>query len=227
MSFGQIRQFTADASHELKTPLSLVRLHAEKMLADPTLAAAHREAVQVQLEEVERLNRIIEELLFLSRADAHVMELKLSTQSPDALLQSLSQDAAALVEHHGLQFELRQQGRGVAAYELKWMRQVLLNLLTNAIHVSPSGGRITLASTIDATAWRISVEDEGPGLAPEQRERVFDRFVRLDGHSDRYPGSGLGLAICRSIVELHGGRISAGEGSATRGLKVVVEIPAA
>jgi two-component system heavy metal sensor histidine kinase CusS len=225
ISFGQIRQFTADASHELKTPLSLVRLHAEKMLADPTLASAHREAVQVQLEEVERLNRIIEELLFLSRADAHVMELKLSTQSPDALLQSLSQDAAALVEHHGLIFELQQQGRGVVAYELKWMRQVLLNLLTNAIHVSPPGGKITLTSTIDTATWQISVEDEGPGLAPEQRDRIFDRFVRLGGHAGQYPGSGLGLAICRSITELHGGHIRAEAGAASHGLRVVVEIP--
>ena len=226
-SFGQIRQFTADASHELKTPLSLVRLHAEKMLADPSLASVHREAVQVQLEEVERLNRIIEELLFLSRADAHVMELKLSTQSPDVLLQSISQDAAALVEHHGLTFELQPQGRGVVNYELKWMRQVLLNLLTNAIHVSPPGGRITLASTIAASSWRVSVEDEGPGLAPEQRDRIFDRFVRLGGTADQYPGSGLGLAICRSIVELHGGHILAQAGTGDRGLRVVVEIPAA
>ncbi len=225
-SFAQIRQFTADASHELKTPLSLIRLHSEKMLADPELANHHRDAVQVQLEEVERLTRIIEELLFLSRADARVMQLKRTRQSPAVLLQSVSQDAAVLVEHHGMRFELEEQGDGQVAYELKWMRQVLLNVLTNAIHVSPAGGRIRLVSSLDAGTWRLEVLDEGPGLPASQRERVFDRFVRMGSPGADYHGSGLGLAICRSIVELHGGRISATAGPGDVGLRVIIEIPA-
>ena len=224
-SFSQIRQFTADASHELKTPLSLIRLHSEKMLSDPALAPAHRDAVQVQLEEVERLTRIIEELLLLSRADARVMELKRTRQSPSTLLHSLAPDAEALVEHHGMRFELREQGAGTVAYELKWMRQVLLNLLTNAIHVSPAGGRIRLTSMLDANAWRLEVEDQGPGLSPAQRERAFDRFVRIASPGAGYAGSGLGLAICRSIVELHGGHISATAGEDGVGLCVIIEIP--
>ncbi len=225
-SFAQIRQFTADASHELKTPLSLIRLHSEKMLSDPALAPVHRDAVQVQLEEVERLTRIIEELLFLSRADARVMELKRTRQSPTVLLQSVAQDADVLVEHHGMRFELQEHGRGTVSYELKWMRQVLLNLLTNAIHVSPAGGRIRIMSTLDASTWRLEVEDQGPGLPPAQRERVFDRFVRVGLPNADYAGSGLGLAICRSIVELHGGKISADAGEGDVGLRVIIEIPA-
>jgi len=225
-SFAQIRQFTADASHELKTPLSLIRLHSERMLADPSLANQHREAVQVQLEEVERLTRIIEELLFLSRADARVMELQRTRQSPSLLLQSVAQDAEVLVEHHGMRFCLDEQGSGLVAYELKWLRQVLLNLLTNAIHVSAPAGLISLSSSLRDGTWRLEVEDQGPGLSPTERERAFDRFVRLGSPRADYPGSGLGLAICRSIVELHGGRISASAGTGDVGLRVIIEIPA-
>jgi two-component system heavy metal sensor histidine kinase CusS len=225
-SFGQIRRFTADASHELKTPLSLIRLHSEKLLLDDTLSTDHRDAVQVQLEEVARLNRIIEDLLLLSRADANAIELKLSEQEVTGFLQGFTQDALVLVEHHGLAFVHEHRGEGRVAFEQKWLRQVLLNLLTNAIHVSPSGGRITLLSVLKDGHWRLSVEDQGPGLQPEQRERMFERFVRVVTPGVEYPGSGLGLAICRSIVELHGGRIFAVAGTGDAGLRVVVELPA-
>ncbi len=225
-SFDQVRRFTAEASHELKTPLSLIRLHAEKMLVDGGLAPAHRDAVQVQLEEVERLNHIIEELLFLSRADAHAMSLDLRAQSPQDLLEGFAQDAAVLAEHHGKRFSMVCQGDGTVAYEAKWMRQVLLNLLVNAIHVSPPNGAIRLSSDVDRSGWRVAIEDEGPGLAVEQREKVFDRFVRFPMPGNEHAGSGLGLAICRSIVALHGGRIQALEGSGGVGLRVLVEIPA-
>ena len=226
-SFVQIRRFTADASHELKIPLSLIRLHSEKMVADGTLAPVHREAVQVQLEEIARLNRIIEELLLLSRADAHALKLDLKPENPAALLQAFAQDASVLAEHHGRRFACEHRGEGSVPLDPKWMRQVLLNLLTNAIHVSPSGGLISLQSGLSGDAWRVSVEDEGPGLTADQRERMFERFVRLVTVDTEYPGSGLGLAICRSIVDLHGGRISASPAARKHGLRVLIEIPTA
>jgi two-component system heavy metal sensor histidine kinase CusS len=131
-----------------------------------------------------------------------------------------------LAEHHGRRFSCEHQGEGSVALESKWMRQVLLNLLTNAIHVSPVNGLISLESVLSAGLWRLRVEDEGPGLTAEQREHMFERFVRLVTPDTEYQGSGLGLAICRSIVELHGGRISAAPGAGGRGLRVVIEIPA-
>jgi len=225
-SFVQIRRFTADASHELKIPLSLIRLHAEKMLVDGGLAPAHREAVQVQLEEIARLNRIIDELLFLSRADAKALKLDLKAQDPGALLQAFAQDAAVLAEDRGCRFTYEHRGEGSVALEAKWMRQVLLNLLTNAIHASPAGGRISVRSVLSDGLWRVAVEDEGRGVTPAERERIFERFVRLPSPSHEYQGSGLGLAICRSIVELHGGRISATAGANGRGLRIEIEIPA-
>ncbi len=104
---------------------------------------------------------------------------------------------------------------------------MLLNLLNNAIHVSPPGGLISIQSEMSDDHWRVSVEDQGPGLAPEQRQRMFERFVRTLTPGKEYPGSGLGLAICRSIVNLHGGQISAGPGAEGRGLRVVTDIPVA
>ena len=114
----------------------------------------------------------------------------------------------------------------MVAFEERWMRQVLLNLLTNAINVSPPDGLITVTSRLGEGRWLVSMEDQGPGLKPEQCERIFERFVRFprpDITEDR--GSGLGLAISRSIIALHHGRIFA-EPRAEGGLRVSFEIPA-
>src|SRR5947207_944884 len=194
-SFDQIRRFTADASHELKTPLSLVRLHAEKMLIDGNLTPTNKEAVQVQLEELARLNKIIDELLFLSRADARAIKIDLKVQDPESFLRGFAQDATALTEFKGRQFTYVHQGHGCAPFNEKWMRQVLLNLVTNALNASPPDGRITLSSLMENDSWRVSVEDEGPGLTPDQRSRIFERFVRFGPPSVDDRGSGLGLAI--------------------------------
>jgi two-component system heavy metal sensor histidine kinase CusS len=226
-AFDQIRRFTADASHELKTPLSLVRLHAERLLVNSNLDAAQKESVHVQLEEIARVTQIIDELLFLSRADAQAIAIDAKVQGPAGFLHSFAQDASALAEYHGRKFSFSHEGDGQVAFEEKRMRQVLLNLLANALNVSPAHGAITLRSTLQDGTWRISVEDEGPGLSPEQRGQLFERFVRFGTPNASDKGSGLGLAICRSIVQLHKGRIFALGGSEGRGLRMVIEIPAA
>jgi signal transduction histidine kinase len=225
-AFDQIRRFSYEASHELKTPLSLIRLHAEKMLNDGDLSAAHTEAVVVQIEELARLNQIIDELLFLSRADAKAIGLNLSREDPARFLETFSQDAAALAEHGGRAFSFSHEGRGQVDFEEKWIRQVLLNLVTNALNVSPPDGRVTLRSQLAHGTWRVSVEDEGPGLTIEQCERIFERFVRfgLSAPGDR--GSGLGLSISRSIIQLHQGRIYAEPIEPGAGLRVTFEVPA-
>ena len=225
-SFDQIRRFTADASHELKTPLSLVRLHAERLLVNSPLDSAQREAVHVQLEELARVNQIIDELLFLSRADAQAIAVNLTPQGPAGFLHIFAQDAMALAEHHGKRYSYTHQGEGEVAFEEKRIRQVLLNLLANALNASPDGGRITLHSQLAGGIWQVSVEDEGPGLTAEQRGQLFERFARFGPKAASDKGSGLGLAISRSIVQLHKGRIFALPGDSGRGLKMVIEIPA-
>ena len=226
LSFNQIRRFTAEASHELKTPLSLVRLQAEKLIMEGGLTPAQEEAVQVQLEEVTRLNQIIEELLFLSRAEAQAVRLDFRREDPRAFLQSFEQDARALAEHRGMHFTAEVEGGGTVDFDPKWLRQVLLNLLQNALNVSPPGGRISLVSAFTVDTWRVSFEDQGPGVPAEQREKIFDRFIRLETGADRdAQGSGLGLTISRSIIGLHRGVIRAEPGIGGVGLRVTFELP--
>jgi two-component system heavy metal sensor histidine kinase CusS len=226
-SFNQIRRFTADASHELKTPLSLIRLHAEQLLLEDRLTPAQQEAVHVQLEEIDRLTKIIEDLLFLSRAEAGAITLDMKSQSPNSFLHAFEQDARVLVEHAGLRCVCIHIGEGEAAFDAKWIRQVLLNLLTNAVAASANRGIITIRSALRTPQWSVSVEDQGVGVPIEKRDQIFERFVRLshaEGSAER--GTGLGLAICRSIVELHGGRIFATAPETGPGLRVIFELPA-
>jgi two-component system heavy metal sensor histidine kinase CusS len=224
-SFKQVRRFAAEASHELKTPLSLIRLQAEKLLVTGTLTPAEEDAVQMQLEELARLNRIIEEMLFLSRAEARAITLQLRPQDPSRFLHAFAQDARVLSEHESRGFVLASEGEGLVAFEAQRIRQVLLNLLANALCASPRGSVITLRSAFGAGVWRVSLEDQGPGVPANEHERIFERFVRLGTPTDEL-GSGLGLAICRSIIELHRGRIWAEAVVGGPGLKVLFEIPA-
>lgn len=225
-SFNQVRQFSAEVSHELKTPLSLVRLHAEKLLGDGKLSQEQEDAVLVQLEELARVNQMVDELLFLSRAEAQGIRVNLLVHDPHQFLQNFEQDVRALTEYQGRRLHCVHRGQGQAAFEERWLRQVVLNILTNALRASPPGGLITLRSEFVGRFWRVSIEDEGSGLSLEQCERAFERFVRfsLGGTEDR--GSGLGLAICRSIIQLHNGRIYAEPEVGSHGLRVIFEIPA-
>lgn len=224
-SFNQIKRFSADASHELKTPLSLIRLHGEKMLEDETLSSASVDAIFVQLEEVARLNQIIEEMLFLSRADANAVTLKLAPASPDKFMLGFEQDALVLAEHNQKKFLLDSVGQGIVLFEERWLRQVWLNLLTNAINVTPQNGSVSMTSTFDNQTWQVVFEDEGPGLPDIELAQVFDRFTQFGSAEHRAKGSGLGLAISRSIVALHGGSIHATNRSDRSGLRVTVILP--
>jgi two-component system heavy metal sensor histidine kinase CusS len=224
-SFAQIQRFTAEASHELKTPLSLLRLHAERLMVEGSLSPAQEEAVHAQLQEVGRLNRIIEDLLFISRAEAGAITLERKEQSAEEFLHTFAQDARVLSEHRSIQYHDTHTGNGTACFDARWIRQVLLNLLSNALKVSTAGGQVTIRSELGSHDWRVSLLDEGPGVAAQSLGRIFDRFVRLGTQHADDGGSGLGLAICRSIIELHQGRIWAEPAPGGRGLCVSFEIP--
>jgi two-component system heavy metal sensor histidine kinase CusS len=224
-SFTQIKRFSADASHELKTPLSLIRLHAEKMLEDQSLPGSSVDAVLVQLEELARLNQIIDEMLFLSRADAHAIKLSLSAASPEKFLRGFEQDALVLAEHNGQAFRLITYGHGTVLYEERWLRQVWLNLLTNAFNATPRNGLIAMTSSFCDTTWMVAIEDEGAGLPEIELAQVFERFTQFGSAEHRAKGSGLGLAISRSIVVLHGGTIQAANRADRSGLRVTVSLP--
>ena len=226
-AFTQVRRFTAEASHELKTPLALARLHAEK-LARTELTPAQSEEAQALLEELARLQKIIEDLLLLSRADAGEMPLNRRDHAIEAFVAEFAEDARTLAEDRGMRFALASNDRGVAPFDPAWLRRVLLNLLSNALKFSPPGGMLTFASTIVNGRWQMSLADEGPGVPPPELERIFERFVQLGGrNAEAENGAGLGLAIARSITELHRGRLWAENRPDRSGLKVILEIPAA
>jgi signal transduction histidine kinase len=222
-TFAQMRRFSEEVSHELKTPLSLLRLHAEQILRDGS--TSHADAAVEQIEEIARLNRFIDQMLFLSQAEADSIALDLKPTDPKAFIDAFAADAAVLAEDSGHRFSANVRGRGLVAFDESRLRQVLFNITTNALKESPPGTEICLASQFTRGVWRISVEDDGPGVSPEERERMFDRFVRLGDPGPHIRGSGLGLTISRAIVRLHGGQVWAEPARRLRGLAVIVELP--
>ena len=222
-SFNQVKQFTGEASHELKTPLSIIRLHSEKLLFSSNLTDDNKIIIQEQLVEIDRLTRIIEELLFISRAESGNITLDLKKIDPKFYLDNFAQDAYILAENYSKRLRIEHTGHGEIAFEPKWMRQVLLNLLMNAINVSPRDGLILIKSELNDEMWKINVIDEGPGLTEDQIPRIFHRFVRFidDKNSS---GTGLGLAICESLIHLHGGEISGSNVKNKFGFNIEIKI---
>ena len=224
-AFSEVRRFAAEASHELKTSLSLVRLHTEKLMVAEDLTPAQQDAVHDQLDELGRLNRIIDGLLFLSRAESNAVACDAQPQDVPAFLAGFQVDALALAEHRGCSFACVHHGHALAAFDAGLLRRVLLNLLSNALNASPPHGHIALTSTVEDETWRVSVEDDGLGLPPAQQESVFGRFVRFSPSPLLDGGSGLGLPICRTILQLHRGRIFVESREGRAGLRAVFEIP--
>jgi len=225
-SFEQVKRFTADASHELKTPLTLIRLNAERLRLRVAQDAEASVALDDLMEEIARMNRIIESLLFIAKAESGALSLKLIDHDVPALLAPFAEDARVLAEDRDVRFEFVRDDAGFMRVEPALFRQLLLNLVGNAVGVSAPGGRVTLESMRLGESWRFVVTDEGPGLPPEQWDKIFERFVRYEHATAPNRGHGLGLAICRSIGELHGGRIRAENRADGRsGLRVVVDLP--
>jgi signal transduction histidine kinase len=225
-SFAQVTRFTADASHELKTPLALVQLNAERLRGRVAEDSEAADLVDNLLEEIGRMHRIIESLLFLSKADAGVLALELKPIDVDAWLRDFAEDARVLAEDRGVRFELRVGSEHPLRGEPNLLRQLLLNLVANALNASPSGGLVTLTASFAKGAWTFVVEDEGPGLPEQQLTRIFERFVRFERPgAEASGGHGLGLAICRGIATLHGGSLRAENRGDRAGLRMVLTLP--
>jgi len=228
-SFAQVKRFTADASHELKTPLTFLRLNVEKLrlkcAKDPEATAA----IEDILEELDRLRRITESLLFLAKAESGALVLTKTEVKADAFVRDFAEDALALAEDREARFTVVRADAGHVRCEPTLVRQLLINLATNALRVSPPGGNVTLESVMNHDRWRLVVSDQGPGLPPDQLERIFERFQRYgptSGTTGTEAGAGLGLAICRSIATLHGGTIHAENRTGASGFCIVVDLPA-
>lgn len=226
-SFKQVRQFSADASHELKTPLALIRLNAEKLQRQVGDDAEANSAIADILEEIAGLNQIIDRLLFLAKSESGALTAELRPFACAPLVATLAEDAQVLAEDRGARFVVEQNVPGELRGAADLLRQLLLNLVANAVAVSPRAGVVTLLSRPVGEGWEFIVTDEGPGLADERLGRIFERFVRFAGDEEQTAprGHGLGLAICKSIAELHGGTIRAERRTDRSGLRLVVRLP--
>jgi len=192
-------------SHELRTPLAAIKGYTTTLLAedvdwDP---AARREFLQVILEETERLTRLVNNLLDLSRLEAGALMLQRQPYPLDAILARVKRDLRG--ESHPISIQLPPDLPPVDVDPAR-IEVVFRNLLDNAIRYTPPGTPIVVSATVADGMVIVRVHDEGPGIPPEHRERIFDRFYRIPGHI-RTSGAGLGLAICKGFVEAHGGRI--------------------
>jgi signal transduction histidine kinase len=230
-SFFQLWRFAGNASHELKTPLSIISLQSEKLLLEGSLSSAQQEEVQQQLESISRLTAVIEKLLFLAKSEVRAVHLNLKAQNTRELIDAFSEDARVLCDDARVEFVIANNTEIQATFDAALLRQVLLNLLSNARRVTPPGGRITLSSRAEANRWSVSIEDTGPGLPRATLEEVFEPFVRVnpvnvDANAEAaHDGVGLGLAICRSILALHHGEIRAENSETGSGLSVTFEVP--
>jgi heavy metal sensor kinase len=207
-SFDRLRRFTADASHELRTPLTALRSVGEVALRQAATPAEYREVIGAMLEEVDRLTRLSDELLALARGDARRSPLPLETLDLSALADEVADQLSVLAEERGQTLTLEGEGPLPVRGNRLALRQALLNLIDNAIKYSPEGARIGV--TVDKRADRafVEVRDEGPGIAPEHRELIFERFYRIDSSRSReMGGTGLGLSLARWAAEAHAGRI--------------------
>jgi signal transduction histidine kinase len=216
------RDLVANVSHELRTPISALQAVLENMLdgvehADP-------DTLRTMLAQVERLGRLVTQLLDLSRLESGVMPL----QRRRFEVADVLEDVAMLSRLHAPEVEVRVAVDGPlpADGDPERVHQVVANLVENAVRYSPPGGRVDLRAFAAPSGVAISVEDEGPGIPPEEATRVFERFYRVDAaRSSSRGGAGLGLAIARWIVDLHGGAIRA-EQRIPRGCRMVVVLPA-
>ena len=254
-AFAQVRRFSADASHELRTPLTVLRGEIEVALRAPRAPEEYRRVLQSALQEVERLGRLAEDLLLLSRADAGALRLERESVELDRLVEEAARQGEILAGERGVQVKLAALEPLVAKGDAKLLKQLLLNLVDNAVKYSPAGGQVSLAlrarrQSVDQSTGRlgvarkglddltdrpvdqltpwaeIAVRDTGPGIPADALAHIFDRFYRADeARSREVGGAGLGLCIAKTIAELHGGRIEV-ESTAGTGSTFRVLVPA-
>ena len=229
-AFERLRRFTGDASHELRTPLTALRSVGEIALRDHHDAAGYREAIGSMLEEVDRLTRLVDSLLVLTRADAGRVRLQREPLDVAGLVRDVVEHLHPLAEEKSQRLTVDLPASVEVFADRTTLRQALINLLDNAIKYTPPGGQVRVrVGAHPSGEMAVEVIDTGPGIPPEEHERVFERFYRLDkarartavdGTPGDHGGAGLGLAIARWAVEANGGRIElvseTGRGSTLR-----------
>lgn len=209
-SFERIRGFTLHASHELKTPLTILHTGFERALLNPQLSEEEREQLLSWQDETLRLNRIVSGLSLLTRADAQQVVLQPEPVELGSLLQDLAEDTAALGQASGLKVTCSIPQPVTVFADRHRLRQLFLNLADNAVKYNEPGGSVSIRLSRSARDAIVEITNSGPGIPPESIPSIFERFYRgPENQSRRIDGSGLGLSIAKWIADAHHGSLSA------------------
>jgi heavy metal sensor kinase len=210
-SFRKIKQFSGDASHELRTPLTILKGETEVALRWAKQPEEFRKIFESNMEEIDRMSRIIDDLLLLAKSEGGEKPLEIRELSLSDLLQALYMQGRSLAEANGIELVLRPEVTEevrIRGDELR-LRQVFLNLISNAVKYTPKGGRVEIVLSLAGDEAVVAVSDTGIGIPEEHLPHIFDRFYRIDKARNREDGgTGLGLAIVDSFVQAHEGRIT-------------------
>ena len=206
-SFATVSQFSADAAHELRTPLTILKGEIDVALRSSPGEEEYRRVLTSCLEEVDRLSALIDDLLFLARSDSGSIDVTQTPVDLAGVLAELSSALQALAEAAAVNLSIVRAPSSLVRGSTSMLFRLIFNLGENAIKYTPAGGRVDILLTTDGTTAILEIRDTGPGISPEDQAHIFDRFYRGDRARAR-GGAGLGLALTRSIVALHGGRIS-------------------
>jgi signal transduction histidine kinase len=207
-SFARVHEFTLHASHELKTPVTILCGETETALRDESLTPAQRERAASQLDELHRLSRIVDGLTLLTKADAGLVSLSFAPVRLDELVRDSFADAQILAQAQHLRVELKTCEETVVRGDAHRLRQLLLNLIDNSVKYNQPRGSVAIGLRQAEGAAEYTISNNGAGIPAETLPRVFDRFFRGDpAHGSAIEGCGLGLSIAKWIVAAHGGTI--------------------
>lgn len=222
-SFEQIRDFSDNVSHELRIPLAILKGQTELSLRRSRSEEEYRKVLESNLEEIERMKNIVDRLLFLSRADRGEIQLNFTRVDLSSLMENVLSQFRVPAQEKGIQTALKMNGPVTIIGDDLLLRELLLNLVQNAITYTPQAGEVTLSLEKENDLVKIAVTDSGCGIPESEIPRIFDRFYQVD-KSRASQGSGLGLSICKWIVEAHQGMIDV-ESQVGQGSRFTVSFP--
>ncbi len=222
-SFQQIQDFSDNVSHELRIPLAILRGETELSLRHMRTKAAYREVLESNLEEILRMEKIVERLLLLSKAGRGEIPLNVTEVDLGRLIEAFGKRFQATAQKKEIRMGLQGLASVIVKGDAMLLEELLLNLVYNALSFTPAGGEVTISLEKEGNRAKISVADTGCGIPEEEIPRIFDRFYQVD-KSRASGGSGLGLSICRWIAKAHEGSIVV-ESRVGKGSRFTVTLP--